>query len=85
MSIPGAGQKMVHEFKEYRPWKTKEQFDKEIGKYVGPKEDGASVALRRHSVALRANGAANGDPAGHPDPVHRAVRRADELDRLTLV
>jgi DNA uptake protein ComE-like DNA-binding protein len=38
MSIPGAGQKMVHEFKEYRPWKTKEQFDKEIGKYVGPKE-----------------------------------------------
>jgi len=38
MSIPGAGQKMVHEFKEYRPWKAKEQFDKEIGKYVGPKE-----------------------------------------------
>jgi DNA uptake protein ComE-like DNA-binding protein len=38
MSIPGAGQKMVREFKEYRPWKTKEQFDKEIGKYVGPKE-----------------------------------------------
>jgi len=38
MSIPGAGQKMVHEFKEYRPWKTKEQFEKEIGKYVGPKE-----------------------------------------------
>jgi DNA uptake protein ComE-like DNA-binding protein len=38
MSIPGAGQKMVHEFKEYRPWKTKAQFDKEIGKYVGPNE-----------------------------------------------
>jgi DNA uptake protein ComE-like DNA-binding protein len=38
MSIPGAGQKMVREFKQYRPWKTKEQFDKEIGKYVGPKE-----------------------------------------------
>ena len=38
LSIPGAGQKMVHEFKEYRPWKTKEQFEKEIGKYVGPKE-----------------------------------------------
>jgi hypothetical protein len=29
---------MVREFKEYRPWKTKEQFEKEIGKYVGPKE-----------------------------------------------
>ena len=38
LSIPGAGQRMVREFKEYRPWKTKEQFDKEIGKYVGPKE-----------------------------------------------
>jgi DNA uptake protein ComE-like DNA-binding protein len=38
LSIPGAGQKMVREFKEYRPWKTKEQFDKEIGKYVGAKE-----------------------------------------------
>jgi DNA uptake protein ComE-like DNA-binding protein len=38
LTIPGAGQKMAHEFKEYRPWKTKEQFDKEIGKYVGPKE-----------------------------------------------
>jgi len=38
LSIPGAGQRMVREFKEYRPWKTKEQFEKEIGKYVGPKE-----------------------------------------------
>jgi DNA uptake protein ComE-like DNA-binding protein len=38
LSIPGAGQRMVHEFKEYRPWKTKEQFIKEIGKYVGAKE-----------------------------------------------
>ena len=38
LTIPGAGPRMVREFKEYRPWKTKEQFDKEIGKYVGPKE-----------------------------------------------
>jgi DNA uptake protein ComE-like DNA-binding protein len=38
LSIPGAGQKMVHEFKEYRPWKTQAQFDKEIAKYVGAKE-----------------------------------------------
>lgn len=40
LTIPGAGNRMVREFKEYRPWKTKEQFDKEIGKYVGPKETG---------------------------------------------
>jgi DNA uptake protein ComE-like DNA-binding protein len=38
LSIPGAGQRMVREFKEYRPWKAKEQFMKEIGKYVGAKE-----------------------------------------------
>ena len=38
LSIPGAGPRMVREFKEYRPWKTKEQFLKEIGKYVGAKE-----------------------------------------------
>jgi DNA uptake protein ComE-like DNA-binding protein len=38
LSIPGTGQRMVREFKEYRPWKSKEQFIKEIGKYVGAKE-----------------------------------------------
>jgi DNA uptake protein ComE-like DNA-binding protein len=37
-SIPGAGSRMVREFKEYRPWKTQEQFVKEIGKYVDAKE-----------------------------------------------
>ncbi len=38
LSIPGAGNRMVREFKEYRPWKTKAQFEKEIGKYVNAKE-----------------------------------------------
>ena len=38
LSIPGAGTRMVREFKEYRPWKSKEHFIKEIGKYVGAKE-----------------------------------------------
>jgi DNA uptake protein ComE-like DNA-binding protein len=38
LTIPGAGPRMVREFKEYRPWKTWAQFDKEIGKYVGQKE-----------------------------------------------
>ncbi len=47
LSIPGAGPKMVHEFKEYRPWKTSAQFDKEIGKYVGEKE---TRRLKRYVV-----------------------------------
>jgi DNA uptake protein ComE-like DNA-binding protein len=38
LSIPAAGPRMVREFKEYRPWKTKPQFEKEIGKYVDEKE-----------------------------------------------
>jgi len=38
LSIPGAGARMVREFKEYRPWKTQAQFEKEIGKYVNAKE-----------------------------------------------
>ena len=38
LTIPGAGPRMVREFKEYRPWKSWAQFDKEIGKYVDAKE-----------------------------------------------
>jgi DNA uptake protein ComE-like DNA-binding protein len=38
LTIPGAGNRMVREFKEYRPWTSKAQFDKEIGKYVKEKE-----------------------------------------------
>jgi hypothetical protein len=29
---------MAGEFEEYRPWKTKAQFEKEIGKYVNAAE-----------------------------------------------
>jgi DNA uptake protein ComE-like DNA-binding protein len=38
LSIPGLGKRMLHEFKEYRPYKNIEQFRKEIGKYVNAKE-----------------------------------------------
>ena len=37
-TIPGVGARMLHEFKEYRPWKSIEHFHKEIGKYVDEKE-----------------------------------------------
>jgi DNA uptake protein ComE-like DNA-binding protein len=47
LSIPGAGPRMVREFKEYRPWKSFAQFDKEIGKYVGQKE---TDRLKRYVV-----------------------------------
>ena len=38
ISIPGIGRKMVHEFEEYRPYTSIQQFRKEIGKYVNDKE-----------------------------------------------
>jgi DNA uptake protein ComE-like DNA-binding protein len=38
LSIPGTGKRMLHEFKEYRPYKNIEQFRREIGKYVDKKE-----------------------------------------------
>lgn len=38
LSIPGVGKRMLHEFKEYRPWKSMAHFRKEIGKYVDAKE-----------------------------------------------
>ena len=38
LSIPGIGRRMLHEFKEYRPYRSIEQFRREIGKYVDDKE-----------------------------------------------
>ena len=37
-SIPGMSRKMVHEFEEYRPYTSMQQFRREIGKYVDDKE-----------------------------------------------
>ena len=37
-TIPGVGARMLHEFKEYRPWKSIAHFHKEIGKYVDDNE-----------------------------------------------
>ena len=36
--IPGVGSRLLHEFKEYRPYQAIEQFRREIGKYVSKGE-----------------------------------------------
>lgn len=36
--IPGLGNKMVHEFEEYRPYRSVQQFRREMGKYVKPEQ-----------------------------------------------
>ena len=38
MAIPGMTKRMVHEFEEYRPYTSMEQFRREIGKYVDEDE-----------------------------------------------
>lgn len=45
-TIPDVGDKMVHEFEEYRPYASIQQFRKEIGKYV----DSAQVATYEEHI-----------------------------------
>lgn len=47
--IPGVGPRMRHEFEEYRPYTSLEQFRREIGKYV----DEAEVARLEKFVMIR--------------------------------
>lgn len=47
--IPGVGNRMQHEFEEYRPYRNIEQFRREIGKYVDPQE----VARLERYVMIR--------------------------------
>ena len=47
--IPGIGRRMLHEFKEYRPYNSIERFRREIGKYV----DDAEVARLEKYVAIK--------------------------------
>lgn len=57
--VPGAGRRMVREFAEYRPWKTYAQFDREIGKYVGPE---ATAKLAQYTfIPMNANTASDAD------------------------
>ena len=49
LSIPGVGDRMLHEFKEYRPYSAMAQFRREMGKYV---DDGEVERLARY-VTIR--------------------------------
>jgi len=48
LTIPGLGNRMLREFKEYRPYKAIEQFRREMGKYVSKEE----VARMERYVAI---------------------------------
>ncbi len=74
--VPGAGQRMVHEFAEYRPWKTWAQFDKEIGKYVGA--DGAAKLAQYLFIPVHLNTATDEDILSIPGAGPRMVREFKE-------
>jgi len=53
LSIPGVGSRMLREFKEYRPYRSIEQFRREIGKYVNERE---LARLERYVSIAQAGG-----------------------------
>jgi DNA uptake protein ComE-like DNA-binding protein len=74
--VPGAGKKMVHEFDEYRPWKSYAQFDKEIGKYVGAEK---TAQLAQYTfIPVRLNTANDADILSIPGAGQRMVREFKE-------
>ena len=74
--IPGAGQRMVREFAEYRPWKTWAQFDKEIGKYVGA--DATGKLAQYVFIPVNLNTATDEDILSIPGAGPRMVREFKE-------
>ena len=74
--IPGAGQRMVREFAEYRPWKTFAQFDKEIGKYVGA--DATARLAQYVFIPVNLNTASDEDIQSIPGAGPRMVREFKE-------
>jgi DNA uptake protein ComE-like DNA-binding protein len=74
--IPGAGQRMVREFAEYRPWKTFAQFDKEIGKYVGA--DATAKLAQYVFIPVNLNTATDEDILTIPGAGPRMVREFKE-------
>ena len=72
MLIPGMNNRMTHEFEEYRPYTSLDQFRREIGKYV----DEAEVARLEQYVfiPLNLNTATGDDFATVPGASNRMVR-----------
>ena len=53
LAIPGIGKRMLHEFKEYRPYKSMEQFRREIGKYIDKDKREAELARLERYVMIK--------------------------------
>lgn len=74
--IPGVGNKMLHEFEEYRPYKNMAQFNREIGKYV--KADELARLASYVYVPLNLNTASDEDLMTIPGLGNRMLREFKE-------
>ena len=72
MLIPGMNNRMTHEFEEYRPYTSLDQFRREIGKYVD--EDEVARLEQYVFVPLNLNSATRDDFATVPGASNRMVR-----------
>lgn len=81
MLIPGLSRRMAHEFEEYRPYTSLEQFRREIGKYV----DEAEVARLEQYVfiPLGLNSASSSDLMTIPGMSSRMVHEFEEYRPYT--
>lgn len=74
--IPGVGNRMLHEFLEYRPYKSLAQFRREIGKYV---DDQELARLEQYVfVPLDLNTATDTDILSIPGMGHRKLHELKE-------
>ncbi len=83
MVIPGMTRRMAHEFEEYRPYTSLDQFRGEIGKYV----DAAEVArLERHVfIPMHLNTASEDDLETIPGMTGRMVHEFEEYRPYTSI
>jgi len=83
LMIPGVGNRMLREFREYRPYKTMAQFRKEIGKYVDVKE---VARLEQYVfVPVNLNGASDEDILTIPGAGKRMLREFKEYRPYTNI
>ena len=81
MLIPGMSDRMVHEFEEYRPYTSMEQFRREIGKYVD--EDEVARLEQYVFSPMNLNDASSEDFATIPGMTRRMVREFEEYRPYT--
>ena len=74
--VPGVGKRMAHEFDEYRPYKSMDQWRREIGKYV---DDDELARLEQYVfVPLKLNSASEADFLTIPGVGKRMAHEFDE-------